>query len=289
MNDIIVVTGAPGNVGTPVVRELVARGAPVRVAAFNLPSAQAALGPAVEIVEFDFLRPETYAAAFAGATKLFLVRPPQLADVPRQIGPAVAAAVQAGVKQIVFLSLQGVEQNRITPHYKIEQLIRSLPVQFTFLRASFFMQNLSTTHRAEIRDRRELDVPVGKARTSFVDTGDIGAVAATVLTQPGHENAVYTLTGSEALTYGEVATVLSRALGQTVRYRNPTVVGFFVRQVRGGRPLGMAAVMAGLYTITRFGNAASVTEDVQQVLGRPPVTLAEFANAQRSVWLASAS
>ncbi|MCC7209163.1 MAG: SDR family oxidoreductase [Anaerolineae bacterium] len=282
----ILITGAPGNVGTHVVRELMASApADVRVAAWDVNAARTAFAGVSDIVPFDFLKPETFGPAFAGVDRLFLVRPPQLANVERDIAPAVRFAVQAGVRRVVFLSLQGVEKNRVVPHHKIELLLRGLPVRWTFLRASFFMQNLSTTHRAEIRDRGEIALPVGRARTSFIDARDIANVAARTLTESGHEDRAYTLTGSAAFDYYEVAGILSDVLGRPIRYTDPSIPAFILQQRRAGRPLGFTLVMAALYTITRFGNASQVTPDVQRVLGRAPISFHAFAEAHRACWL----
>lgn len=284
MSARILVTGAPGNVGTPVVHELRELGASsFRVAARHPDAARQHLGDDLEIVPFDFLKPETF-KVFEGVERVFLVRPPALANVERDIAPALRAAQRAGVQQIVFLSLQGVENNRVVPHHKIEVLIQELGLSYTFLRAGFFMQNLSTTHRDEIAQRDEIAVPVGDARTSFIDTRDIAAVAARVLTEEGHEHQAYVLTGAEALTYDEVAATLSRVLGRNIRYTRPSVWRFFQQQLAKGQKLGFAFVVTMLYTITRFGNAATVSEDVQRVLQRPPRSLETFVRDHQACW-----
>jgi uncharacterized protein YbjT (DUF2867 family) len=285
MNPEILVTGAPGNVGTYVVEGLQAQGVPFRVAAWDVKEAQRQLGNQLDIVHFDFLDAATYAQAFAGIKRLFLIRPPQLAHVQKEIAPAINAAITAGVEHIVFLSLQGVEQNRVTPHYKIEKLIRESPVQYTFLRASFFMQNLSTTHVAEIRDSDEIALPVGKARTSFIDTRDIAAVTVRVLTEHGHTNKAYTLTGNEALDYAKVASIMSEVLQRPIQYTNPSIIAFMRRQLATGRKLGYTLVMTALYTITRFGNAEQVSDDVAQILQRPPISLRQFVVDNRTYWM----
>jgi uncharacterized protein YbjT (DUF2867 family) len=120
----------------------------------------------VACVAFDFLQPETYAAAFAGQRAVFLIRPPTISDVKRYINPAVDAAVQAGVAHIVFLSLLGVEKNAFVPHHKIEAHLLASGIAYTFLRASFFMQNLSTTHREDIARHDENFVPAGHGKMS---------------------------------------------------------------------------------------------------------------------------
>lgn len=280
----ILITGAPGNVGSEVVRGLQEAGIAFRVGAFDVDAARATFGDDADIVPFDFLKPQTYRAAFAGIERLFLVRPPAISNIQRDMAPAIWAAVGAGVTHIAFLSIQGVEQNRVVPHYKIEQLVLQTGVDYTFLRASFFMQNLSTTHRAEIRDHNEIALPVGQAKTSFIDVRDIAAVAVRVLTEPGHANRKYTLTGPEALDYTVVAHKLSTELGRPIRYTNPSVLAFLRRQLREGKKLPYALVVTALYTITRFGNAASVSDDVADILGRAPITFDQFAHDHRAAW-----
>lgn len=279
----ILITGATGNVGAEVVEELKGR-VPFRVGARDVDSARSTLGHNLEYTHFDFLDPSTYPQTFSSIERMFLVRPPALANVQRDIAPAVWAAVGAGVKHIVFLSLLGVEKNRFVPHHKIESLVRETGVAWTFLRAGFFMQNLSTTHRAEIKERGKIALPVGKAKISFIDVRDIAAVAAEALVADGHKNRAYALTGGEALDYYQVAETMSAVLGKPVRYTEPSNLRFVRQQLEAGRPLGFTLVMTGLYALTRFGSADRVTADVQNVLGRTPITLEQFIEDHRGCW-----
>ncbi len=276
----IVVTGATGTVGRAVVRALAQRGVPAR-AAVRRPEQFAIAG--VPAVAFDFTEPATYEAAFRDATKLFLVRPPAITAVWRSIFPALQAAQNAGVQHVVLLSLLGAEQNPLVPHRWIEWYLQSLDMDWTFLRPSFFMQNLSTTHRAEIRDRSEIFVPAGDGRTSFIDARDVAAVAVRTLTEPGHANTAYALTGAEALTYGEVAHILSDVLDRPIRYRDPSVLAF-IRRHLGEQPAGFVLVMAGIYLTARLGCTARITPDAQRLLDRPPTSFRQFAEDHQSVW-----
>lgn len=203
---MILVTGATGNVGSEVVKCLAEKRAQFKVLTRK---------------EFDFEKPETFSPAVQGVEKLFLVRPPSIADVDRCFKPLIETAKVSGVKHIVFLSLLGAEKNRIVPHRKIEDIILGSGISSTFLRASFFMQNLSTTHAPDIREKDEIMVPAGNGKTSFIDVRDIAAVAAKALTDSGYENEAYSLTGDEALTYSDVAEILSRVLGRKIVYRKP--------------------------------------------------------------------
>lgn len=273
-------TGASGNVGVETVRRLRAAGAPVRVAD-RQPRAEAG----VESVRFDFGDASTFSPALQGVEKLFLMRPPALADTKRYFVPVVQAARAAGVRHIVFLSLLGAERNKVVPHARIEAAILASGLPYTFLRPSFFMQNLSTTHRDDIREHNDILVPAGHGKTSFVDVRDIAAVAARTLTEAGHENRAYPLTGSEALDYGEVAQILSETLDRRVVYSNPSILRFVRHMRRRGFAWDFIFVMVAIYTTCRLGLAGQVTPDTQRLLSRPPLTMRQFAADYRDCWL----
>ncbi|MCW5850372.1 MAG: SDR family oxidoreductase [Anaerolineae bacterium] len=277
---VILVTGAGGNVGAETVRLLKAAGAAVR-AAERQPRAEAG----VESVRFDFGDPATFGPALQGVEKLFLLRPPALADTRRYFVPVIQAAQAAGVRHIVFLSLLGAEKNKVVPHASIEAAILASGVPYTFLRPSFFMQNLSTTHRDDIRQWGDILAPAGRGKTSFIDVRDIAAVAAKTLTEPGHANRAYSLTGAEALDYSEVAQILSEVLGRRIVYSNPSIPRFVLHMRRRGLGWGFILVMVGIYTTCRLGLAGGITPDTQQLLGHPPLTLRQFAADYRDCWL----
>lgn len=252
--DPVLVTGATGNVGRPVVLGLLAAGRRVRAAVRDPAgvSGDPELAGA-QAVAFDFTDPLTWAAAFVGVRVMFLVRPPQLSNWQRDLLPSLQAARRAGVRHVVFLSVQGAEKSKVVPHAGVEKWLRTAGaaesttpgsgMDWTFLRPSFFMQNLSTTHRCDIRDRDEVFVPAGRGRTAFVDASDIAAVAVEVLTHPAdHVGRAWTLTGSVALTYDEVATALTRELGRPIRYRRPGVFRY-ARHARRALDMPWAMVL----------------------------------------------
>jgi uncharacterized protein YbjT (DUF2867 family) len=285
MVDRIAVIGATGNVGVEVVKNLHARGAPVVAAVRNIPKARRLLGNNISYVEFDFARPETFVDAFINVRKLFLVRPPDIADTQRYIAPALTAARAAGVEHVVFLSLLGVERNRFVPHYAIEQELLKSGMDWTFLRASFFMQNLNTVHRADIRDGNVIFLPAGYGKTSFIDVRDIAAVGAKALTEDGHRNKAYPLTGDVALSYGDTVDIFSQVLARPIRYHNSSVIAFAARMRARGYPWSFVLVMIGIYTTARLGLAARVTPDTEHLLGRTPISFRQYVADYRRCWL----
>lgn len=278
LNELVAVTGPDGNVGAPLVSLLQAKGLAVR----RLVRSDGKQDPDLLSRHFDFNDPNTFRDAFEGVKALFLMRPPAISD-SKLIASAIDAAITAGVQRITFLSIQGAEKNPLVPHYAIEQHLRRTAIAWTFLRAAFFMQNLTTTHRDDIREHDDLLMPAGNGRTAFVDVRDVAAAAAITLTGNGHVNKAYELTGSTAPTYAEVAVILSHALGRTIRY-TPSVFRFWRRMRDRGQPVPFILVMIALYTAARLGRAGHLTDDLPQLTGRPAITLEQFATDSVGLW-----
>jgi len=284
MRHPILVTGAPGNVSSEIVRLLQEGGHRVRAAAVDPVKAQRALGDGVEYVPFNFGDAATYTDACEGVERLYLMRPPQITDVKGLIAPFIDHARAAGVRQIVFLSLMGVEKNPFVPHAKVEQCLKASGVAYTMLRPTYFMQNLSTTYREMIRQAGEIALPTARGKMSFIDARDIAAVAATCLTQPGHENKVYTLTGSEAYDYWEVARLFTEELGRPVTFTNASFGQYRRRMAALGMNQGLINVTTVMYLLARMGLSAGLTAETEQLLGRAPITMRQFIRDHAHLW-----
>lgn len=283
--ETVLVTGATGNVGSAVVDALLHAGLPVRAAASTTGGVRDRFGDRVQAVQLDFTDSGTW-TAFVGVRRMFLLRPPQLGTPKTQMVPALRFARGAGVEQVVFLSLQGAEHNKVVPHAAVEDWLRRSGMDWTFVRASFFMQNLTTTHLTDIRDRDQIVVPAGGGATAFVDAVDVGDVAAAALIDPDrHRNRAWTPTGPQALTYRQVADELSTVLDRPITYTRPGALRYawHARRVLG-MPWGMVAVTTAIYTAARLGQAAGLTNDIQQVLARHPTSVAEFAAREQHRW-----
>jgi uncharacterized protein YbjT (DUF2867 family) len=285
MSNPILITGATGNVGAEIVRQLSQGKHRVRVAQRNFqPNSNWSPDSNIEYVEFDFKQQSTFAPAFQGVKKVFLMRPPALSQVKTYIYPAIDSAIALGIEQIVFLSVLGAESSPVIPHAKVEKYIQSVGIPYTFLRASFFMQNLSTTHRQDIQERNEIFLPAGKGKTSFVDVRDIAAVGVKALTEVGHQNKAYSLTGSEALDYYQVAEIFTEVLGKPIIYKNPSIVKFALNMYKRGLAPQFIAVMIGIYTTAKLGLAGKLTTDTQEILQRAPISLRQFVEDYRECW-----
>ena len=214
----IVVIGGTGTVGSQTVQELLKCGAEVRVMTRSA-SRIASMPKAVEGVTGSMLEPESLPAVFAGADKLFLITPLDRDETAQGID-AVDAAVAAGVRRIVYLSVHHADKALTIPHFvsklPIEGVIRASGVEYTILRPNNFYQN----------DLAVLDAirggvypqPSGSVGMNRVDVRDIAEAAAIALTQPGYSGKTYSLVGPRAWTGAEISEMLTQHLGKPVIY-----------------------------------------------------------------------
>ena len=285
--EVILVTGATGNVGREVVHALRARNLPVRAADRDPGRARALLGGDIDAVRLDFRDPATFAVV-DGARSVFLLRPPAIADVKKTLVPFLEEARRRGVGHVVFLSVAGADKNRLVPHHAVEQHLARAG-GWTVLRPGFFAQNLGDAYRRDIVEDGRLYVPAGGGRAAFVDVRDVAEVAAAIFASPAeHERRGYTLTGPEAIGFAAAASCLSEALGRPIYYEPASMLGY-VRHLHGrGMPWAQVAVQAVLHAGIRFGQAARVDQTLERLLGRPPRTLRDYVNDHRATWAVAA-
>jgi uncharacterized protein YbjT (DUF2867 family) len=277
---MILITGASGNVGREVLKQIAETGASIR-AAFQSMSKAASAPKGVEVAVVDYEQPETLRAALNGVEKVFLVGPPtaQLVALERS---AIDTIRKSEVQQVVKLSAMG-GRAAIFPgqHAESEEYIRSSGVTYTFLRPNGFMQNILLYSGDSIRTQNAFYGSEGDGRVSQIDIRDIAAVAVKTLTEGGHETKTYTLTGPAALSNSEVAKILSEALGREIRFVNMEPAQLKAALLAAGVGEWSVDALLDLQRLYREGGAATVTDDVEQVLGRKPRSYAEFAKENR--------
>lgn len=274
MADIYFITGATGNVGAPLTEYLLSRGE--RVVAATRSEDKKSDNPLLEYRRFDFTGAETWPAALDGVTRVFLMRPPHISNIPRDMEPFMEHLKKTGIGQVVFLSVQGADENSLVPHHKVEQALFRLGLPYTVLRPSFFMQNLTTTHLDEIRREKRVYVPSGRGRTNFIDARDIGEIGARVMLDGDHIGKAYTITGDVSYTHGEVAERLSAILDEDIRFVSPGPFRFIVHHLKRGLPLGKILVMLALYSVVRLNRGDVTTGDSEILLGRKTGSLDRF-------------
>jgi uncharacterized protein YbjT (DUF2867 family) len=283
LTETILITGATGTVGSEVVKQLSAKGENliIKAAARSANDNTFQNLKGVQIVQLDYNKPDSLAAAFRDVDKLFLLTPFQ-SNMVGLTSNLVSEAKNAKVKDIVKQSVMGADaEPGITPsrlHRQAEKIIEESGISFTFLRPNFFMQNFVNFYSSSIKGQGAFYAPAEDARVSFVDVRDIAAVTVQALINDSQQKGkAYNVTGDEALSYGEAAEILSKELGKKINYVN--VSDQDAR--KGMKDIGMdewtISSMIELFEITRAGYVSEISPVVEQVTGNKPVTFSQFA------------
>lgn len=265
------ITGATGNIGSLVTRRLIDRGDRPCVLVRDAAKARSQFGDAVEIRVCDLAADQaSLSAAFAGIDSLFLLNSgPDLATRDRV---AAHAARAAGVRQLVKLSTLDVHSGVGTGpwHARGEAAVRGSGVPFTFIQTAAFMSNALHWARS-IEAEGVLRTSTGDGKIAFIHPADIAEVSVRALTTQGHHGEEWVITGPRALSYAEMAAVIGTAIGESVRFERITD-----EEARVGTG-AYAEALVDIWRAIREGRVATVTDEVQRILGRAPASFDRWA------------
>jgi len=276
----ILVTTPRGKVGRELVPLLRERGLTIRLAAHSVDETRVEF-PGLEVVRLDYSDASTFAAAVQGVSDVYLAAP---SDLPQEGERRfIDGAKAAGVSKIVKLSAASAATSTTPSALRdLERHIEASGLRWTHLRPTWFDQNYSTSQVAAIRSGTFAE-PAGTGKTAFIDTRDVAAVAAEVLTSARHDGKAYLLTGPEPLDRHEVADILTREIGRTVHY--VTISDEHFREsVKKFLTPAYVELLSVLYADVRAGATATVTKGVEEILGRPPIAFVEFVRRNRAIW-----
>ena len=276
----VLITGATGTIGIQVIESLIKlTSCPYLLAGVHNidDSIQKLAKYNIHLVKFDFSAPQCNKETLEKTDILFLLRPPQIANVQKYFEPLIHMASACNVKHIVFLSVQGVENNRIIPHYKIEKLIIESKIPYTFLRAAYFMQNFLTTLNNDLVQKQLIFLPAGKAKFTLVDVRDVGAVAAAVISNHElHANISYDLTSQDLLTFKEMAGKISTILNLNIKFSSPNLLKFYFEKRKEKISPGFIAVVILLHYSPRFHKEPKISDCVNEITGKAPIGFEQF-------------
>jgi uncharacterized protein YbjT (DUF2867 family) len=273
----ILVTGATGSVGRLVVDELLAAGVPVR--ALTVDPGRAKLPPEAEVVVGSLAKPSTLPVALKGVSAVYL------APMARTVRRFCELASDAGVETVVALSGSSVgddhEGSSGHEYAAVEAAVRAAGFAWTFLRPGVFMNN--TLDWAPMVRAGEVAMAYGDATQTPIDLGDIAAVAARVLGSAGHVGATYVLSGPEAISLRGQVETLAAVLGREIRFRELTPAQQRALWIGYGVPEeAVGWLLEGFEETLRHPQVP--TGVVEDLLGRPGTTYAEWVAARREVF-----
>lgn len=266
---MIVVTGATGNIGRVLVQELAESGVPTR--ALTREPARATVPAGVEIVGGDLARPDSLGPLWDGAEAVFLL--PTTGADPAAI---LKSAREAGVQRLVTISslLAQTHPDSFIGQGALaaERVVRDSGLAWTMLRPWEFAAN-AAWWAGMIRDQGAVYAPFGDAASPVIDPADIATVAARVLTEPGHTEKTYPLTGPEEVTHRERVRIIGEILGRELQFTE--IPAEQAREhLRRAMPAGAADTMID----TAFGsdNSPGALPTVEEITGKPARTFRQW-------------
>ena len=276
---MILVTGAAGNTGSEVVRQLAAKGIRARALIRNPEKAKLFTGPGVETVVADLEKPTTLDAALKGVDKVFLVSSvdPRVGQLH---GNLIESAKRSGVKQIVRLS--AISASPSSPvqflkwHGEVDERLSRSGLSYAILRPSFYMQNL-LFYRASIQSDGAMYGCFKEGKLALIDTRDVAIAAAAVLTSEGHSGRIYELTGPESLTFAKIAEAVGRGLGRPVAYVDVPAEAARANAAAAGWPAWLADGYVELMNFFATAGAEAVNGTMEKLTGKKPRPVEIFA------------
>ena len=283
---MILITGATGNIGTELVKQLMAKGSPLRVISRE-EKKLSHLGPEVERVIGDRHEPSVVQRALQDVEKVFVLA--ALFDIDHEADRLlINEAKNAGVRQMVLISsgtIHLAEKNSIGAiHREIEMLIEESGIPWTFLRAGGFMSN-AFQWVDTIKSQAKVFNPTGDGKFAPISPYDVAAVAALVLTSPGHEGKAYDLTGSQWLSIHDQVTILSKAIGKPVQCIDIPIEAAAERIRANGFPEILIQGMRDVWSRTRSGEGSFQTNEVEKLTGRPAQTFETWCYEHRAAFM----
>ncbi|MFG1708430.1 NmrA family NAD(P)-binding protein [Nonomuraea sp. M3C6] len=269
--DTVLVIGATGTTGGRTATQLTALGHRVKAA-----SRHAAPVSGAEPVRFDWYDPATHVAALDGVDGIYLTPPLGDADPAAVMLPFLQEARAVGVRRAVLLSSSAIPEGGPAVG-RVHQALPGLFEQWAVLRPSWFMQNFTGTHvhALGIRENGTILTATGSGRVGFIDAEDIAAAAVHALTDEHAPNTDLVLTGPEALSYDDVAAIITEVTGRPVVHHRLSYEQMRDR-LTALMPPEFAAMLAGMDHAIAEGAEDRLTDAVQRLTGRPPRTFRAF-------------
>jgi uncharacterized protein YbjT (DUF2867 family) len=264
------ITGATGDIGSRVVERLLQRGERPRIFVRHLEKARARYGDRVDFAVGDLGDRSSLLAALEGVDALFLINSgPELASRDEA---AAMVAKTAGVKNLVKLSSMDARQNVGTGtwHARGESAIRASGITFTLIQPAGFMSN-ALEWATSIKAEGVVRAPTGDGRIAFIHPDDIAAVATEALATREYVGEL-PITGPEALSYAEMTSKISAAIGKPLRFQAISDAQERHQMIESGYPPEIVAAHLSIYRAIREGRLAIVTENVDRVVRQKPLS-----------------
>ncbi|WP_194542627.1 SDR family oxidoreductase [Paenibacillus sp. JZ16] len=286
----ILITGATGNLGSRTLNLLLKK-VPANQAAVLVRDPQSEkierfVKEGVEAHQGDYFDYNSLLRAFNGVDKVMLISAQAFTDRNTQHFNVIAAAKEAGVKQVIYTSIIRKENsNLILPEVTMsdlfaEQTLRASGLDYTILRNPPYLETLHMYFGDALK--AGVRVPEGSGKVAAASLDDLAAANVAVLTQHGYENKTYTLSGSEGSSFADIAEALSEISEMNIPYESVSEKEYIDSMVANGLPVFMTDFLLGWVRGVNTGEFSETSGDLESLIGRKPMTYKEFFKHQFS-------
>lgn len=277
----ILVIGANGTVGRELVKILKLKGYFVRS------TTSKSVVNSDELVQVDLSTGEGVNAAFEGVNRAFLISPPGYADQFAILSPLIQEAKRRGLNKVVLMTAFGANANESAPFRRAEIELEKSGLNYNIIRPNWFFQNFNTFWINSINEQKQILLPAGNAKVSFIDARDIAEVAAKLLISEGYDRQAFDLTGSEEVDHNQVAKVISEIVGKKIEYKEVSPESFKQGLMGVGIPEDYIDFLVLIFSFLKAGYNAAKTTSVVDITGQKPRTLLDYASDYKNSWLES--
>jgi NAD(P)H dehydrogenase (quinone) len=278
---MILVTGATGGLGHETIDALLTTTPATEIAALVRDASKATdlAQRGVDVRQADYFDYPALVQAFQGIEKVLLVSSVAFTDRVSQHRNVIDAAKEAGVTHLFYTSIQR-SSRFVMPQVTESDLATEAYLQasglvYTILKNGYYFEGLGYLIGSEVPEA-EIRVPAGEGKIAFVKRTELAAATAALLTSEGHDNQEYTLTGSEAYSFHDVAREFSALAGRPIGYQSSEPAPYIAQQVASGFPDFVATFFAQWGEATQHGMLAEPHDTVERLLGRKPTSLQEY-------------
>ena len=284
MNKILV-TGATGALGSATLQALLQRrDATDLIAMVRDPEKAVWLeAQGVEVRRGDYFDTSSLSSAFEGVETVMMVSAVAFTDRLAQHLNVIQTAKQAGVRRLVYTSIQrkhssGHVISMVTEDdIATEQALADSGLEYTVLRNCLYQEALPYMLGPDWING--LQTTVGDGRAPIVSRSDLALANAIILTQPGHEDKTYTLGASESVSFRDMAVTLEQVIGREIPYQVVPKLAITQRLTATGFPAAAADFLHDWIEAVNVGEFEEVTGDLERLIGRRPISCLEFIAA----------
>ena len=276
MSQKILVIGASGLVGGEVARLLRASGHDVRTTT----SQKSKVSPSSAFVNLQ--TGEGLTAAFDGIDRAYFMSPGGIAEQYEMLSPLIQEAKRRGLQKVVLMTAMGANADESSDFRRAELDLERSGLNYNIIRPNWFMDNFTTFWIHGIKTQNQIGLPVGDARTSFVDTRDVAEAAAKLLLSDELNKQEFDLTGPESLTHADVAAVISNVSGRQITYQDINPAALKEGLLGAGLTPRYSDFLLLILGFLKAGYSERRTDSVQKILGRAPRNFQSYAVDHRA-------